>query len=348
MGQYANRFDLLRLCAALAVFVMHARYLYRLQTTEPFRGHSLGSLGVYVFFFISGYLIQQSWSRAPRWRAYWAKRLRRIYPGLIAAVLFAVFVIGATATTLPMQHYLQTPRTWHYLLDNLLALGSIYELPGVFGSNPFPGSVNGSLWTIRYELSMYLLLAITCTLARNRRRALPLLAAGLALLWWIAMAWNWDAAFAPIAGRWWDVFRWREFTAFGVLFFVGASCSAFALKPAPWQYAVFLAGLALALLGGHPALIQVGVWAFVASGIFLLALAGSPSASYRHPDLSYGVYIYAFPLQQITTQFGLARGWSLLQVSGLSLALTFLCATFSWYLIEKPFLRGQRHRSNAR
>ena len=90
----ANRFDALRLAAALAVLVAHGSFLYRLYLPVPFPGHSLGSLAVYVFFFISGYLVCQSWEREPAWGVFWVKRLARIFPGLVVAVAFSVFVLG--------------------------------------------------------------------------------------------------------------------------------------------------------------------------------------------------------------------------------------------------------------
>lgn len=76
-----NRFDILRLAAALAVFLAHGEYLYRLSLPVPFPGHSLGSLAVYVFFFISGYLVCLSWIRQPAWQAFWVKRLPAFSPG---------------------------------------------------------------------------------------------------------------------------------------------------------------------------------------------------------------------------------------------------------------------------
>ena len=154
----ANRFDLLRLTAALAVLFAHGDFLYRLHLPVPFVGHSLGSLAVYVFFFISGYLVCQSWRREPALGAFWVKRLARVFPGLVVAVVFSVAVLGWAVTTLPSAAYWQAPGTWLNLLNNAAGLATVQTLPGVFESNPFARAVNGSLWTIRYELAMYALL----------------------------------------------------------------------------------------------------------------------------------------------------------------------------------------------
>ncbi|RYH53815.1 MAG: hypothetical protein EON54_13405 [Alcaligenaceae bacterium] len=89
LGTQHNRFDALRLLAAAAVFWAHADFLYRLHLPVPFAGHSLGSLAVYVSFFVSGFLVCQRWRRQPELVAFAAKRAMRIYPGLVVASLFS-------------------------------------------------------------------------------------------------------------------------------------------------------------------------------------------------------------------------------------------------------------------
>ncbi|QNP48121.1 acyltransferase family protein [Diaphorobacter aerolatus] len=80
-ADHRNNFNLLRLLAALAVLWNHGGFLYRLDLPVPFAGHSLGAVAVYVFFFISGYLIAQSWARSDGWLDYSVKRAGRIFPG---------------------------------------------------------------------------------------------------------------------------------------------------------------------------------------------------------------------------------------------------------------------------
>ena len=128
----ANHFDLLRLAAALAVFAAHGDFLYRLHLPVPFPGHSLGSLAVYVFFFISGYLVCQSWRRQPMWGAFWLKRLVRVFPGLVVAVAFSVFVLGWAVTTIPSAAYWQSPETWLNFFNNAASVATVQTLPGVF------------------------------------------------------------------------------------------------------------------------------------------------------------------------------------------------------------------------
>ena len=338
-----NRFNLLRLAAALAVFVAHGIFLYRLYAPVPFAGHSLGSLAVYVFFFISGYLVCQSWARAPQWGAFWIKRGLRIFPGLAVAVVFSVGVIGWWATTLPSAQYWSAPGTWLNLANNTLGLATVQTLPGVFEANPFARAVNGSLWTIRYELAMYLLLATLAWLVRGRRWVYPAAAGVLALLWQAARLGGWDAAIEAAGGPVAQLFRWRDFCGFGVPFFMGSALAAYAVRAQPWMGAAAVLAAACAYWVPSAAGVQLAVWALVVCGVFYVAHAGRPG---RHQggggaqlDLSYGVYIYAFPVQQAVTEVGLRHGWSLAVCMLWSLALVAGLAVFSWYGVERPGIR---------
>ncbi|OYU45084.1 MAG: hypothetical protein CFE44_09370, partial [Burkholderiales bacterium PBB4] len=110
--------------------------------------------GVILFFFISGYLVSQSWAQKPSWLAFIRKRFIRIVPGLAGCLIFTV-LLGAALTTLPALAYWQSEELPAYLLKNLL-LQNYLPLPGVFASNPVAAVVNGSLWTISVEASCYL------------------------------------------------------------------------------------------------------------------------------------------------------------------------------------------------
>ncbi|MFN3438482.1 MAG: acyltransferase family protein [Acidovorax sp.] len=348
----SNRFNLLRLMAALAVFAAHGDFLYRLHLPVPLPGHSLGSLAVYVFFFVSGYLVCQSWEREPDWFAFWSKRVLRVFPGLIVAVAFSVFVVGWAVTTLPSTAYWWAPGTWVNFINNAAGLATVQTLPGVFESNPFARAVNGSLWTIRYELAMYLLLALVAWGARGRRLVYPVVAASLAILWEAARLGLWDARLEAAGGPLADVFRWRDFCGFGVSFFVGSTVAAYGLRARPWMGGVALAAAVVAFYAPGALLIQLAVWVMIAFGTFFMAHVGNPAPAEagRAPvDISYGVYIYAFPVQQAVTMLCLREGWSLAVCMLLSLVPVVLLALLSWHGVEQPAIRaGRRWLAAAR
>ena len=86
------------------------------------------------------------------------RRMLRIVPALAVISIISALILGPVVTTMPLHDYFSAMGTWRYLL-NSFGYTEFY-LPGVFGSNPLPDAVNGSLWTIKFELEGYILLAL--------------------------------------------------------------------------------------------------------------------------------------------------------------------------------------------
>jgi peptidoglycan/LPS O-acetylase OafA/YrhL len=160
-----NNFNLIRIVAALAVLVTHS-FAVAIGTgdAEPFRGSlgmTMGSIAVDVFFITSGFLVTSSLlNRQSTIEFIWARAVR-IFPALLVMLFLTVFVFGVLFTSLPISTYLSLPKTYIYLVKcGTLFMGVDYTLPGVFASNPYKSVVNGSLWTMPYEVCMYAILAL--------------------------------------------------------------------------------------------------------------------------------------------------------------------------------------------
>ncbi|RYF42598.1 MAG: acyltransferase, partial [Cytophagaceae bacterium] len=197
-------------------------------------------------------------------------------------------------------------------------------------------SVNGSLWTIRYELLMYLLLSLAGVAGWTRRRWVYPVGALAMALWWLWARW------VGATGSAWtfDVFTAPDVSAFGVVFLLGCTFAAYQVRSGPKLLAVAAGGAVLALTTHSAWSVQIGVWLLVAFGIFWAAYAGARRwGGWPREDLSYGVYIYAFPIQQAVTEISLRHGWSLAVCIALSLVLTLAMAAFSWFCVEKPCVR---------
>jgi peptidoglycan/LPS O-acetylase OafA/YrhL len=293
-------FDLIRLIAATMVVFSHSYPLaglapLRLSGTEDF-----GSLGVSIFFVVSGHLVTGSYLRDPG--AYLVRRLLRIEPALIVS-LAATVLLGAAISTAP--GYWTSPQTYLYVLRNALLYPATYRLPGVFDANPVPHVVNGVLWTLRMEFTCYLFLM----LVRARRAAMlgAMVAAAAAYLTIRAVEPNWadqtSTRIAFLAAR------------YGFLFCAGSALWGVKLPRPLW---LGLGSAALFPLAGALAL---------PTAVLGLARPGKLPA-----DLSYGVYIYAFPLQQLLAAHGRLNFWT-------AMAFTVPLAAASWFLVEKPVLR---------
>ncbi|USQ96837.1 acyltransferase family protein [Caulobacter sp. RL271] len=304
-------FDYLRLIAAILVIAHHTRVLNGQPPSMLGSGLDLGALGVGIFFVISGYLVAGSQARDPRPMAFLARRALRILPGLLVALLLTAFVLGPLVTTRGLSAYMLDPETWSYVARNLSLYAVTYGLPGVFLAAPVAGIVNGSLWTLRLEFTAYLGLAVL----GPARRAMPLALESLTALAAIAAI----ALHATGLDARGDLGRIAYLAALnGFLFLAGASLQANGTRPSP------LAALAALVFLLTPAWFLALPLAVV--GLGRLRLPKPPA------DLSYGLYIYSFPLQQ-----WLATQHQLNLVTSLALTLPF--AALSWFLVEKPALR---------
>jgi peptidoglycan/LPS O-acetylase OafA/YrhL len=324
-----NNFDLLRVSAASLVLISHQFALVGLQ--EPLIGtfHSIGGLGVTIFFTLSGFLVADSWLRDPHPGRFLAKRILRIWPGLACVTVLAALVLGPAVSTLPIREYLAHAQVAEYFASLYMRIR--HYLPGVFEGN-VRTSVNGSLWTLPIEVRWYLILLLLGLAGILRRRAV-LLCATLALAVFVFAVQD-----AEHGGR-------RSFSfEFGAFFMYGMclQCYRDVLKARPMTL-LLLACAAGALLyaAGYA---YAGLFVVLPLAIVLFGTASTPvlRRAGRFGDLSYGVYIYAFPVQQTVISLGASR-WPVWQALAVCASATFVLAFASWHLVERPALGLKRH-----
>ena len=164
IGDRNNNLNLVRITAALAVLVTHSFALTLGPKAEPLRQHlgtTLGTIAVDVFFVASGFLVTISLAKRQSILEFVMARALRILPALFAMLLLSVAVLGPAFTALPLADYFADRRVATYLVKGAtLVTGIEFELPGVFLRNPYPAVVNGSLWTLPWEVAMYGLLLL--------------------------------------------------------------------------------------------------------------------------------------------------------------------------------------------
>ncbi len=321
-----NNFDFLRVAAASAVIIAHQFALSgRSEPVTPVGGW--GGIGVMVFFAISGYLIAGSWNHDPNLLRFCLRRLLRIWPGLAVVCVLVALVLGPLVSELEPRVYFSSPLTRDYF--SLLNLWSVKgQLPGVFAGSPIPESVNGSLWTIPIEVRCYAALAIVGVVGLMRHTLLlPLTFAAFAFWFFFLLKIGYDQ---PI----------RMHLQMAVVFFCGASL--YQLRSVWLPYRVWASGIAAATI----ALLwfaQLPEIAFTLGLPVMVVLFGTGSTPVlrrtgRFGDISYGLYIYAYPVQQ--TVIWLSNN-QLPFIAGLVLSalVTILLAWLSWRLVEQPALR---------
>jgi peptidoglycan/LPS O-acetylase OafA/YrhL len=323
-----NNFNLLRMLAATGVLVSHA-YPISLGhgAPEPLSGSldgtTLGMVCVMVFFSISGFFITRSFEQKHSLTGFLRARALRLFPALAVVLLVTVAVSAVFLTDAPPHAF--WPAAGEYLLRNLFLFFPRYPLPGVFETNPYGTAINGSLWTLNYEVLCYLGVVICGVLGLLGRRAA--FAAGLGLflvLYAITEALSLHT-------------RIENLARLGLPFAIGMSFWVWrAVIPLSWP----LAGVALvaAVLLRPTPLFSFALTLALAYGVFVLGYARIRffDGYTRLGDYSYGTYVYAFPLQQLVASFGVI---SPLTNMALAFPAVLLCAVLSWVFIEAPAMR---------
>jgi peptidoglycan/LPS O-acetylase OafA/YrhL len=323
-------FDVLRITLAVAVLCWHGIFVSYGQDyadtiwASPLR--VLPSLVLPMFFALSGYLIAGSLFRSRTLAEFFVLRVLRLMPALFVEVCLSALVLGPLVTNVSWSSYFSGKQFFSYW-GNIV--GHIqFRLPGVFEDNPVSGFVNASLWTVPVELECYIALGLLAAISITRKPAvLFLLFIGASVAFpcfefykWHGWPWTTPAnlllVLSFLAGLLLYVGRdhvplRRDLFGLSVLVSIAAltrpdTCY---LSPLPIAYATVYIGLL------NPPRIPV-----LMSG-----------------DYSYGVYLYAFPIQQtFCWAFPSYRVWWLNIL--IALPATLAMAAFSWNIVEKPVL----------
>lgn len=324
-----NIFDFLRLFAATLVLYSHSYPLLGLPSsdfiTKIFPFTDGGQLGVLIFFAISGYLNTKSIKRNNS-AVFLFNRVIRIFPGLFFALLFSIFIVGPLATNLQVGSYFLNKSTWFYLYQNIL-LSPNFFLPGVFLDNLYKTAVNGSLWTLPAEFSLYLCLPVVIKLFKLEKSGIIAIAAILLAILLSSYSIDFSRINTIVLGSFVDVVR-ESF-----VFFSGAAISYFNVKPDKIKILACAIFIALSSRTGY------GEISFIIMLPYLIINIGSLDVKFLRlrNDISYGVYIYAFQIQQLVYHF--AHNHVHPDAMAIAAAVfTYIIATISWFFVEKPIL----------
>jgi len=330
-----NNFNLIRFMAALGVIASHSVLLSTGNgKIEPLRhstGYALGDLSVNIFFILSGFLIVKSLLTRRDIIAYTAARIVRIIPALFIAAVFCALVIGPMMTSYPLSEYFKATSVWLYpvkigsvVIDPLTA-----QLPGVFTKAPFPDTINGPLWTIRYEVLAYvvlLLLALAGALSTQRRFAILFAGAIAGLVIWQTLD-----PFHP------DPTGLDQIIRLGFSFLLGVAAYIFRDRFS-LSIVTVLCLLALTWLLAGTTYYRGALYISTAAAV--LWFAQTPGGFIRQfnklGDYSYGLYIFGWPVAQAIIV--LNPGMSAIMLFATGAPITLALAIASWHFIEKPAL----------
>jgi peptidoglycan/LPS O-acetylase OafA/YrhL len=296
--------------------------------TRLFGTLSLGEVSVNGFFLLSGYLIVKSWEADPHPWSFLRKRGLRIYPGFIAASVVCVWLIGPTVGNQNYWHDLEVGR----FLSGLLLL-QIPQTPPVFKGLHFE-LINAAMWTIRFEFLMYL--GVLVFGIGNMLRSKHLWLVATVGLFFINVLHS-VGVVIPF-GNAPDMLS-LQIVHLSLVFFSGGSFYLYRHVVGRHVVMAQLALLTALLAMFYPTVVNL---AFATAGgyamlYFCTAHTNSLQWFNRLPDVSYGTYLAGWPVSQLLIwNWPDIRLWPLVVVSVL---LSTIYGAFSWYAIEKPFLR---------
>lgn len=339
-----NALNLFRLVLASAVFVSHSFSVAGAGPEPRFAGESLGGWAVIGFFVISGYLITASRVRSDLGR-YLVQRIARIYPAFLACMIITAVVFAPIAFVVQngsLGGFLTTANTpVNYVFANMgLKIGD-YSVAGTLADVPYPYAWNGPLWTLYYEFVSYLVVGFAMIFAVVRRT--PWVMVGLFVLSVLARA-NLELV-GRLTGGNQDVVLLSKLLPY----FLGGAVVFLLRDKIPLRWWVALPALAVGILlaytwndwGGQAAA------PLFALAIFWFASWCPSPAVVRSNDISYGMYIYAWPVQQLLALASVHEQgqWVYNIATGL---ITAVLATASWLLLERPVMRRVRAAEKSR
>ncbi len=335
-----NNFDLIRLLLAVSVAITHIAILSGNNTMAEIGLLFSSELAVDAFFVISGFLIFMSFDSSRTVREFAFKRVRRILPGYATVIILcAIFLFFVSSKGVSDYYSIDWLK---YLFFNLLTLNFFQPtLPGVFEHN-YWSAVNGALWTIKIEVMFYAAVPlIAWILARtNKMRTLTAIYL-LSVLYSFVMIWlaeHYESNLFMVLEK--------QLPGQLVFFITGAWLYYFQgifLKNAAkiFLFSIFIVAIHL-IVTELTLLYPAALGAVV---IYLATVLRYLGDFGKFGDLSFGVYIWHFPIIQVYANYGLFDQPYV--AIPLLIFTIFLAAYLSWHLIEKRFLSASSHYRTA-
>jgi peptidoglycan/LPS O-acetylase OafA/YrhL len=300
------------------------------EPLQSWLGRSLGECAVQVFFILSGVMVAQSLDRRRDVVDFLMARGLRIFPALFVCVLATAFLLGPAVASLSPGEYFRSPVLFGYVAKTLTLSSGSAPLPGVFEANAYAGYVNSSLWTLKYEVACYFGLAAMGAAGLFEQRWRWVVVGGLAVL--VATV---SLSLPSDPAEYGFVENLRYFT----VFFFGGVLAYLLRSYLPIIGALLLPLFIVFLVSVRTPFAEVGALLFLGYGALWAATKtwGPLRGVCNRFDTSFGIYIFAGPIQQ--TLLSAFPSLSPLLLAGAAFAFVLPMAFASWIFIERPSLR---------
>jgi len=328
--------QLLRFIAALLVVVSHSFSISTGENTKEWlslltNGQiTMGGLAVSIFFCAGGFLIAKSILRAGNGVEYFKARILRIFPALIVVVLLLTFVLGPLVTTYSTGEYFRNPGVYKYLLNAILI--PQHDLPGVFVDNISVSTVNGSLWTLSIEflcyIGCYLMWKLNLLKKESAKWSIPIVAVGAVGLYIIIKHLQINVLLEAIRP--------------GLLFYIGILFYVYRDEVKFTKLRVVSSFLILLLLG-MCGMLDIGLLLCFPYLLLYVCFAVTQISDKigKVGDISYGMYLCAFPIQQLLVACN-GGGMSPYVNMLLSIPIVITGGCLLYKLVEQPIVQWEK------
>ena len=333
MKKKSDNFLIIRILAALAVIYGHSFALAAAVGQKDFvllylKKTHIAHEAVSVFFVISGFLVTGSYLNRKNILVFMKSRILRVYPALIFCLLLTVIIIGPIVSTYNISEYFSHNQTYTYFLNNLSLIKPDFTLPGVFTENRLTG-VNGSLWTLPAEIRMYILLGIVGFLGILYNKVLF----NVVLFLFIVTS-IWQPDWIPLISQNDKYFRLAGMFALGVFMYIYRN-------NIPLHFGILFLLLYASWISYSSSYFLIVFSFLLAYSVLYFAYVPIVKNNEKYlMDISYGLYIYAFPIQQLLVYYyPEIRPYPLFWTSAF---ITTLIAILSWKYLEEPMLKFKK------
>lgn len=325
-----NCFNLMRMLAALLVLISHHASMMKYPFTSPAAWIGMESFYVFVFITLSGYLVTQSFYSSTGFVDYLSKRVKRIFPALIFCCAIVTFLFIPFFESSPAD-YLMSGSTFKGFMNMSVMHG--ISIPGAENIYARHTYANAPLWSLPYEFALYLILGLALGLSKNWKAPAVMLCVFMTVL------------LAPH-----DITKKITFysmdllvlSRFGVGFCIG---SMMFLTKDEWNFnsfkipcTIFCISIVCALVGNSSDIDTIGRIC-IAVLIIVIGVSFNDSLIKGKADISYGLYIWAWPVQCMVIS---SLSLSFLPSVITTILITCCIATFSRIYIEEPFLKRRK------
>ena len=333
-----NNFDLLRLFFAFIVVFGHIIALTHVSEFQKFKYYFDTYLSVTAFFCISGFLIAKSYASTNSLKKYFVKRAARLLPAYITVIFVCAVCLGLISTY-TLKEYYSHHQLYKYITSNLFFLNFLEPcLPGVFNSNPQDCAVNGALWTLKIEVSFYLLVPMLFYFLNKSKRTtlILLLIYVLSIIYRnILTGYSSDSNSYNILAR--QLPGFMSYFSCGIALYYHSEKF---IKNKNW---LFWVGIILFFIERK---LNIEILTPLALSLMLFSIAFSfkfLNNILKFGDISYGIYIFHCPIIQTITFLGFFEKYNPHYVALITIMIVIFAGLLSWHFLEKKTLKAVRN-----